>query len=78
MYDQDDHFGRWVQFVCAIPLLLIGGTLLYITLVASHELHSIYYGSYRLGSGGFVCVALAGRCLWYAATGRNNINNKDL
>jgi len=29
MYDKDDHFGRWVQLACAIPLLLIGSGILY-------------------------------------------------
>jgi hypothetical protein len=71
MYDKDDYLGRWVQFACAIPLLLIGGGLLYLAYL------NPYRYNWRLGGGGCCCLMLSGRCLWYAITGRNNIN-KDL
>jgi hypothetical protein len=76
MWDKDDHFGRWIQFVCAVPLLLIAGVLFYLSFIASDSLHSTYYGSYKFV--GCVCLVLAVRCLWYAITGKENVNNKDL
>jgi hypothetical protein len=76
MWDKDDHFGRWVQFVCAVPLLLIAGVLFYLSFIANDSLHSTYYGSYKFA--GSACLVLAVRCLWYAITGKENVNNKDL
>jgi hypothetical protein len=77
MWDKDDHFGRWVQFVCALPLLLLAGILFYLSFIASSGLHSPYYGSHKLIGSAIVCLALAGRCLWYASTGKDNVNNDD-
>jgi hypothetical protein len=69
--------GRWVQLVCALPLLIIAAILSYVSLIASDALHSPYYGSYKLIAGAIACLVLAVRCLWYAITGKDNVNNKD-
>jgi hypothetical protein len=74
MWDRDDHFGRWVQLVCAVPLLLIGGMILYFSL--EDPMHYSY--QYRQDAAGLACFVLGGRCLWYAVTGKNNVNNRDL
>jgi hypothetical protein len=71
MWDNDDHFGRWVQLICAFPLLLIGGSLLYLSFA---DFHSYYYLACACGLS---CLVLGGRCIWYAVTGKNNVN-KDL
>jgi peptidoglycan/LPS O-acetylase OafA/YrhL len=78
MWDKDDHFGRWAQFIWALPLLLIAGILFYISFIAENSLHSPYYGSHKLVIGAIACLVLAARCLWYAITGKDNVNNKDL
>ena len=72
LWDKDDHFGRWVQLICAPPLLLIGIGLLYVSSADS------YSYPYQSGGVGLGCLFLGGRCLWYAVTGKNNVNNKDL
>jgi hypothetical protein len=77
MWDKDDHFGRWVQAFCAVPLLVIAAILIYLALSASRGLRGCYYGGGRLFGGALVCLALSGRCLWYAATGKNNVNRDD-
>jgi hypothetical protein len=69
LWDNDDHFGRWVQLICAFPLLLAGVALLYLSFTDSY--------SYQSGGAGLGCLVLGGRCLWYAITGKNNVNNKD-
>jgi hypothetical protein len=71
MWDKDDHFGRWVQLFCALPLLLIGGVLLYASF--ANPVHH----SYRSGTAAIACFVLSGRCLWYAVTGKNNVNRDD-
>ena len=77
MYDKDDHFGRWVQLICAVPLVLVGGALLYISHATDYFLDSDYYGKYGVDSFAAACLVLAVRCLWYAATGKDNVN-KDI
>lgn len=71
MWDKDDHFGRWVQLICAFPLLLAGCALLYLSFA---DFYSYYY--LACGSG-LACLFLGGGCFWYAVTGKNNVN-KDL
>lgn len=71
MWDKDDHFGRWVQLICALPLFLIGSVLLY---VSFENPYSYSYGS---GGSGIGFIVLGSCCLWYGITGKNNINNKD-
>ena len=71
LWGEDDTFGRWLQFAFSIPLLLLGGGLVY------HDLTVPY--SERLGgpTGGIAGTAmfiLGLRCLWYGVTGRDNVN----
>jgi hypothetical protein len=71
MWDKDDHFSRWVQGICAIPLIAwcIFGTYL--------ELHDPYSNYSRYGTIGASVIGsgyVAYRCLWYAITGRRSIN----
>jgi hypothetical protein len=76
MYDKDDHFGRWVQFFCGILLLLIGGGLLYWSWTQFLSLRRNYNG-YSEDAVGAALFVLGARCLWYAATGKNNLNKDD-
>jgi len=74
MWDEDDHFGRWVQFLCAIPLLALGAALEYYWWqTPSYG----YYGHGVYGAGGLSMLVLGIRCLWYAVTGRDNVNRDD-
>ncbi len=66
-----------MQFFCALPLLLIAGGLIYLEHTASNGLHSSYYGNGRLYGGAVACLILASRCLWYAVTGKDNVNRDD-
>jgi hypothetical protein len=80
MWDKQDTFGRWVQFFCALPLLLIGGGCLYVALTSLHSPYDIYSRKNPLFvsiCGAAVCLCLAGRCLWYALAGKGNINRDD-
>ena len=79
MYDKDNHFGRWVQFFCAIPLLLIGGGLFYWSWTHSWmDSFSLRdYNGYSLDAIGAALFILGVRCLWYAATGKGNDNKED-
>ena len=70
MWDKDDHFGRWVQLICAFPLLLAGVALLYLSFADSYSYYYLAFGS------GLGCLFLGGRCIWYAVTGKNNINKE--
>jgi hypothetical protein len=77
---EDDTFGRWVQFFCAVPLLLIAGGCVYVAVISTHSPYSIYSRKnpvFAAISGAALCLCLAGRCLWYAITGNNNINRDD-
>ena len=80
LWDEDDIFGRWVQFFCALPLLLIAGGCVYIAIISIHSTHSIYSRKnplFACASAAAICLCIAGRCLWYAITGKNNINRDD-
>jgi hypothetical protein len=72
MNDQNDHFARWFQAFSAVPLLAI----------AAFDLHMTIFGrgiSYVAGRHvrGSDASYLAYRCLYYAITGRKNINRDD-
>jgi len=71
MWDEQDHFSRWVQFVCAIPLIGFGALFEY------HYWTSTYVASSYRGVLGFGCLGLGIRCLWYAITGKDNVNRDD-
>jgi hypothetical protein len=75
MWDESDHFGRWVQGLCSLALVAF-------LIVDSYLL------SHGFGSGmGYTTTAetalwvgaayLAVRCFWYAFTGKDNINRDD-
>jgi len=74
MWDEGDHFGRWVQFVCALLLLAVAVFFGYLGMSepsygrTQDAIYSVVIGS----------LILAGRCLWYAITGKDNINRDDL
>ena len=70
MWDKDDHFSRWVQGICALPLIawcIFGANLIY----------SGYFFSIAIWSSVFGSAYVAYRCLWYAITGRKSINRDD-
>ena len=73
MWDKDDHFTRWFQAFCALPLLarcVIGTYLSFATPPYDRADAEI--------SGSVAGAAyLAYRCLRYAITGRNNVNRND-
>jgi len=74
MWDEDDTFGRWVQGLCAIPLL--GWTFLMLYFLASGHPMGYSYGAEGTCAGAGSAY-LGYRCLRYAITGRNNINRDD-
>lgn len=77
MWDEDDRFGRWVQLVCGVLLFGLGSMLLYFDLLDWARRIPVYH-HYTWGSEiGIVCIVLGGRCLWYAVTGKGNINRDD-
>ena len=77
MYDKDDHFGRWVQFFCAIPLLLIGGGFFYMSWKNRLGVRFDSNTNYTIDAAGVGLFLLGARCLWYAATGKGNVNKDD-
>ena len=73
MWDEDDHVGRWVQFFCALFLLAIAVAFGYFG--RSEPSYSrTQDGLYGVATGSLI---LAARCLWYAFTGKDNINRDD-
>lgn len=73
MWGEDDTFGRWVQFLCAIPLITLGAALEYYW----WHTHSYGYEHSYYGAGGAGMFILGIRCLWYAITGKDNVNCND-
>ena len=76
MWDEDDTFGRWVQGLCAIPLLAWTVVDLYLFTTGYWWRYSSY-GSTAGGGSGIFSGYVAYRCLRYALTGRGNINRDD-
>lgn len=60
MYDEDDHFSRWVQFLCAIPLLFIGGGLLYWSSIDLFDFRQ-NYDIYSMDGVGIALFVVGGR-----------------
>jgi hypothetical protein len=73
MWDEDDHFGRWVQGILALILLPVGVVIEY------YSWTHLTGGMYRYGIGGVFGVALylGYRCARYAITGKGNMNRDD-
>jgi hypothetical protein len=76
MYDEDDHFSRWVQFLCAIPHLFIGGGLLYWSSIDLFDFRQ-NYDIYSMDGVGIALFVVGAGCLWYAITGKDNVNKDD-
>jgi len=72
VWDEQDHFSRWVQGIAAVILGMcaIGRTYL----VMHTTLTMTIYGG--IGATA-VCIRVGWRCAAYAITGRNNINRDD-
>jgi hypothetical protein len=73
LWGEDDTFGRWLQFACAIPLIGIGAAVEYYWWTSPS--HGYWHGWYGAGGAGFLVIGV--RCLWYAITGKDNINRDD-
>jgi hypothetical protein len=71
--DESDHFARWVQGICAIPLTLF--VLVEIYFLFSGSFFGIW--AFFKGGLGIGAIYLTYRCLKYAITGRDNINRDD-
>ncbi len=69
----DDSFARWVQALCAIPLLLFGAVCVYFVYTSPFWSY-FYIVRTGLGIGAFY---YAFRCLRYAITGKGNVNRDD-
>ncbi len=69
LWGKDDTFSRWVNAIVAILLMLLA-------LFEIYALFHFTYATWRLASS-LPCTYLAYRCLFYAITGRNNINRDD-
>jgi hypothetical protein len=74
MWGKNDTFGRWLQFICALLLIPFGAVIEYYwwTQPSPSSVHRVF------AAGGFGCLYLGLRCLWYAITGKDNINRDEL
>jgi hypothetical protein len=72
MWDETDYVARWIHGICGVFLLPFGAFVEYYDWT---HWGSFGYSS-RLGRGslGIGSIYVGIRCLWYAVTGRNNIN----
>jgi len=74
MWDKDDHFSRWVQGLCAVPLVawvIFGSWWI-------AESQSTWSAAETGAAGSVIAAAyLAFRCLRYALTGSGNVNRDD-
>jgi hypothetical protein len=75
MWDKDDISSRWVQGIIALPL--IAWAIIGLYLIAVTPYHSVNRMSGAIIASVIGAIYLAGRCLWYAFTGRNCINRED-
>lgn len=69
MWDEQDHFGRWVQGISAIFLAVFAAACAYF--IYTSTIWMIIIGGITLFLGS---VRLCWRCAFYAVTGRNNVN----
>ena len=75
MWDRRDHVGRWVQGICG--LFLLGFVAVLVRFSAANTFHSSFRSGYARDGLGLGALYFAVRCLWYAATGPDNINRDD-
>ena len=81
MWDEDDTTARSVHLICGVIFLAVAAGCGYISLVW-YPTGSGYYGGYRSRGGAAGALRLGAiylgiRCLWYAFTGKDNINRDD-
>ncbi len=81
MWDENDTTARWVHLICGLVSLLVAVLFGW---AALHDwqngIPSSNYSTYRNSGIGAIFLAalyLAIRCLWYALTGKDNINRDD-
>jgi hypothetical protein len=74
MNDGEDHFARWVQGLCAVPLILF--VLVELYFLFSGSIFGIWI--FVQGGLGVGSIYLTYRCLKYAITGRDNINRDEV
>jgi hypothetical protein len=75
MWDKDDHSSRWVQGVCAVPL--IAWCLFGFSLVSSPSYNLNDYEKTAVEVSMIGAAYVACRCLWYAINGSGSINRDD-
>jgi len=75
MWDEEDTFGRWVQGLCAVPLL--AWTYFAFDLIATGFSRGYSYRNEGVACTGVATAYFGYRCLRYAITGRDNINRDD-
>ena len=73
LYGEDDYFGRWIQGICAVPLIV------FVIYDLSTLFTSAGFGVYDgiRSAAGTAALYLACRFVLYALTGKNNINRDD-
>jgi len=71
MWDEKDYESRWIHGTCSLFLIPFGAFVEYYSWTHPGSFGYGHYGGYGLGVGS---LYVGGRCLWYAITGRNNIN----
>lgn len=79
MWDENDTTARWVHLVCGVVFLLVAILFGWLA-IESWQTSYGGYGGYRNGGVDTIFLGslyLAIRCLWYALTGKDNINRDD-
>ena len=75
MWDKDDISSRWVQGIIALPLIV--WTIAGLYLIRAIPYDDLTYRTEAIWASVIGAGCLAGRCLWYAITGRNCVNRDD-
>ncbi len=73
MWDEDDHFGRWAQGICAIFLALFAAVDAYMFFSG---FFLIFYGIAAIILF-FASLRYCWRCAKYALTGKGNVNRDE-
>jgi len=72
----DDPFGRWVQGICGLILLAVSAIATYFAYQTRSNGYSSRTNDWVDGIA-FGSAVLSVRCLWYAMTGKGNVNRDD-